>query len=314
MIIRACKLTATSRNKRSVHSSAKHTWGRVGNGSLCSLSLPGLALAVCGVALSLLPVGGCLSTEQVRPPSTLASRWRLKPIAPGVNDVLMKVMFLERPFGDPLMNKNLWQSADDAELDIAVRRTLEARGFRIAVLGGPIPAALKCLFSEERPGQMNGEYVQMQSGNPTQIQTSGEYTSWPRDDGKGALANSLEYMAAVGSLRVIPTITLDGSVELGITPEIQHGPAARHFVPTAESHGPLDWTIEVGRQIRSFDELMFSLRLVGEQYAMLSCLPDDRGSLAARFFTRLKDGRPVQRVVLIQADPSPTAVARRTLP
>ena len=314
MIIGSCKSDSAGRNQRSGQFCAERSRAPVGNGYAIPRSLVWLALAVFGPVLPLFLAGGCLFLESVRPPSSLATRWHPKPIVPGANDVLMKVMFLERPFGDPLLNKSLWQSADEDQLDIAVRRALAARGFRIAVLGGQLPATLKRLFSEERPCQMNGEYVQSQSGIPTQIQTSGEYSTWPGDDGKEDGARSVEYLAAVGYMRVIATITADGSVEVGITPEIQHGPAVRRFVPDAAPSGSLDWTIQVGRQVRSFDDLMFSLRLLGEQYAMLSCLPDARESLATRFFTHIKDGRPIQRVVLIQADPSPNAVARRTLP
>lgn len=282
----------------------RHT-GRSSRG--CRFTLFAYALALG------LSAAGCLPSTQSSPPSVLAARWRPQPIAPGANDVLMNVIFVERPFGDPVLNTNLWEQADEDQLEISLRRALQARGFRVAVLGGQLPASLKRLFSEERVGQMNGEYVQTPAGRPTQIHTSEVHDNWPGETDK-ADHQAADYVAAVGSLRVIPSIAVDASVELGITPEIQHGLAGRRFVPASESRGPLDWTMQLGRQIRSFDDLMFSLRLQGGQYAMLSCQPKERDSLGSRFFTHVEDGRTVQRVVLIQADPSPVAAVRHTMP
>jgi hypothetical protein len=255
---------------------------------------------------------GCLAQKRAGPPSVLAKRFRPAPIPPGPNGLFMDVIHLERPFGDIELNRDLWATADEEQLEIALRAKLEQHGFRVAMLGGPMPAILKTLFSEEELGQMNGEHLQIQSGIPNQIQTGGVQASWPNETGGAENENAAAYANPVGMLRVIPRITSDGCVDLVVTPEIQHGDTRRQYVPNLGSGGPLDWSIQFGRQIRVFEDLTFTLRLRAGQYAMVGCLPADRESLGARFFSRSKDGLTYQRVILIQAEPSQEARAVRS--
>jgi hypothetical protein len=223
----------------------------------------------------------------------------------------MDVIHLERPFGDKELNGDLWRSADEEQLEITLRMKLEQRGFRVAVLGGPMPAILKTLFSEEELGQMNGEHLQIQSGVPTQLQSSGVHDSWPGEDSGHDGGSGSSYTSAVGVFRITPRITSDSAVDLVFTPEIQHGDARRQYVPSLGAGGPLDWSIQVGRQSRVLDGLSFTLRLRSGQYALVGCLPADRESIGARFFTRSKSGQTIQRVILVQAEPSDEARATR---
>lgn len=267
-----------------------------------------LSFLVCGL---LLFNGGCLPEKSAGPPSLLAKRLRPKPISPGPNGLFMTVIFLERPFGDAELNRELWESADDEDFEIAERQKLSQQGFRVAILGGQLPNALKSLFDDEELGQMNGEHMQIQAGCPTQIQTSGLYPTWSEEPGDSENGKTSTYQSAVGLLRATPRITSDGCIQLGVLPEIQHGDSRRQFVPDDGAEGKLNWTIQVGRQSRIFEELAFSHRFRPGQYLMVSCLPTRKDSLGARFFTRMKDGETIQRVLLIQATPSRDALAAR---
>lgn len=264
------------------------------------------------LSLALFCQVGCLAQKYAGPPSALAKRFRPMPIPPGPNGLFMDVIHLERPFGDKELNGDLWANADEEQLEIALRMRLEQHGFRVAVLGGSLPAIFKSLFSEEELGEMNGEHLQIQSGIPNQIQTGGVQTSWPDETVAAENGKSPAYADAVGMLRIIPRITSDGCVDLVLTPEIQHGAARRKYVPSLGSGGPLDWSIQFGRQSRMFEELSFTLRLRSGQYAMVSCLPADRENLGARFFTGARDGQTFQRLILIQAEPSQEARAARS--
>jgi len=264
------------------------------------------------LGLGLIAQFGCLAQKYAGHPSAIAKRFRPAPIPPGPNGLFMDVIHLERPFGDRELNRDLWATADEEQLEIAVRMKLEQRGFRVAVLGGPLPAVLKTLFTEEELGQMNGEHLQIQSGIPNQIQTSGVQASWPIETVAAEDGSASEYANAVGMLRIIPRITSDGCVDVVMTPEIQHGDPRRQYVPSLGSGGPLDWSIQFGRQSRMFEDLGFTLRLRSGQYAMVGCLPADRENLGARFFTRSKDGQTIQRVILVQAEPSEEARATRS--
>jgi hypothetical protein len=272
------------------------------------LRLTSLALAV--FALSSVCQVGCLNQKHAGPTSALAKRLRPAPIEPGPNGLFMDMIHLERPFGDKELNSDLWASADEEQLEIATRMNLESRGFRVAVLGGPMPPILKTLFSEEELGQMNGEHLQIQSGVPTQLQSSGNHESWPGGASGYEYGKGSDYTNAVGVFRITPRITADGAVDLAMIPEIQHGDARQQYVPSLAG-GPLDWSIHVGRQSRLLDDLSFTLRLRSGQYAVLGCLPANRESIGARFFTRSKAGQTIQRVILIKAEPSDEARAAR---
>ena len=242
----------------------------------------------------------------------MGSRFRPRPIPAGPNGIYMDVVHLERPFGDPELNHDLWVTSDEEQLGMELRDRLIQNGYRIALLGGPMPSVLKTLFSEEELGQMNGEHLQIQSGMPTQIQTGGANGRWPKEP--NPISEGDDYVNAVGVFRVTPRITSDACIDLAITPEILHGESRRQFVPNATATGPLDWSIQVGRQSRMFEDLNFVLRLRSGQFALLGCFPNNRDSLGARFFARTKDGHTMQHVLLIRAEPSHEAVAIRTRP
>jgi hypothetical protein len=236
----------------------------------------------------------------------------------------MDVIHLERPFADPDLNTSLWASADEEPLAVAMREKLAAHGFRVAVLGGSLPPILKTLFDEEEIGQMNGEHLQLQHAVPTLVQTGGADSLWPREIVQPATQQPAEQsnaesdkanngISAVGTLRVTPRITPDGCIDLSVIPEIQYGDARKDFVPSFGTNGPLDWSIQVGRKSRLLEDLGFSLRLRSGQYAIVGCFPGDRDSLASRFFTRLKAGQTMQRIVLIQVEPSHEALAARSV-
>jgi hypothetical protein len=290
--------------------------------------LPQAVIALAAILAAIIPIG-CLPQKFAGPTSKLANRLRPKPIPPGPNGLYMDVIHLERPFGDPELNHDLWAKADEEQLAIALRENLTTQGFRVAVLGGSLPEILKTLFNEEEVGQMNGEHLVLQQAIATQVHTGGIHPAWPKGANETAkdvsptaplpetdpsmpdrLAN---YINATGCLRVTPRITSGGCVDLVVLPEIQHGDARKLFVPNLGLNGPLDWSIQVGRQSRLFEDLTFILRLRPCQYALIGCHPNDRESVAARFFSRSKDGQLMQRIVLIRAEASSEAIAARSI-
>src|SRR5262245_32436430 len=101
------------------------------------------ALATLCAVSFLMVQWGCLPQKFAGPPSKLAGRLRPKPVSRGPNGLYMDVIHLERPFGDPELNNDLWLNADEEQLPIALRENLATQGFRVAVLGGSLPAILK---------------------------------------------------------------------------------------------------------------------------------------------------------------------------
>ncbi|GEM_PF-5029946 len=271
---------------------------------------PGLRTSSVAFVSTVALLAGCLGTVPRLGPSRLAQQLRPKALPSGPNGVVMELAYLERPFGDTSLNQELWRSADEETIDPAVRQRWAARGFRVGLVGGQMPAVIKTLFDEQEQDAPIMEQLHIQAGSPAQVQVSGQYDVWPTD-GEADPAR-VEQKNAVGTLRVIPRITPDCGVSLHITPEIQHGEMRRLFVPADQGGQSMDWSLKVARQFRAFDELSFSIRMRADQGLMLGCAADSRDSLGGRFFSRLKDGRPLQRVLLIHTAPSDDALAART--
>jgi hypothetical protein len=263
-------------------------------------------------ATVLLLLAGCLGAVPPLGSSRLAQQLRPNPLPSGPNGVVMELAYLERPFGDPSLNRELWQSADEDSIDPAVRQRWAANGFRVGLLGGQMSATIKALFDEQEQEQDEAtmEQLRIQAGSPTQVQTSGLYEVWPAKGDRDTA--SAEHKNAMGTIRIIPRITSDCGISLHLTPEIQHGELRRLFVPAGQGGQSMDWSLKVARQFHSLDELSFSIRLRGDQSLMLGCVADQRDSLGAKFFSRFKDDRPLQRVLLVHTTPSEDALAART--
>ena len=258
----------------------------------------------------ILLLASCQTHPKSVPPNPLAERFRPKPIVAGPRDVVMSIVFVERPFGDRLLNGDAWDFSDDQQWDLALRNELDEQGFRVAVLGGQIPAVLESMVKEESQGP-NGEVLQMQSGTPTQINVSDPHPTWPTDLGAHPDGAEGSYDEAVSSLRIVPTILRDGRVDVSITPEIHHGAPVRRFVHKDQQFGAMNWSFEVGKEIHPLDDLTFSVALQPGQMVLLSCTPSRRDSLGAFFFGRRKSGHSKQRLIIIGAE-APGAVDGET--
>ncbi len=99
--------------------------------------------------LALLGSAGCASFSETVPSTSWLKRPRL---GRGLDEriVLLEVAILERPIGDPYINKELWQNTDEMIVDLDRKAAVEDNGFRVGQIVGMTPGKLQDLLKSKR--------------------------------------------------------------------------------------------------------------------------------------------------------------------
>jgi len=66
---------------------------------------------------------------------------------------MLKVVILNRPFGDPAINEVVWRTADEQVLAPAERRAWETNGLRAGRITGEFPLELEAILKDTAPGK-----------------------------------------------------------------------------------------------------------------------------------------------------------------
>lgn len=247
-------------------------------------------IAACAVA------AGCVSKGD-RPS---ASDRALEALAPAVapDGLYVESVLLERPVGDPFLDRELWTGAvplggpEGAAL-------LAENGLRAAVLKGTPPARFRKLLDSEAEtlgaramtfAQRTDEVVPL----TTTIDTCafGLVTD---------LANSREpqeFKQARGGVRVRPERLPDGRVRLWCEPEIQHGERKLHFRPTADATG---FVTSEELPAEKFPALGFDTPLGPGDYLLVGWFADTPDTLGATLFAATSATGARQRVLVLRA-------------
>jgi hypothetical protein len=265
-------------------------------------------LVSASTAMGLALVGCALSQSALRPKSETPS------VGSGGQVIAAKrcrldVVILTRPEGDAVLDRVLWQVADEQVLEPTRRRALEANGLRIGRVIGDLPPEVEALLTARPPDQPDVMTLVNPDGTESQVDPSHapareELTlllSHP--DGK---STGKAYRDAKAYLRLTATHG-DGpdDVALRVAPEIHHGPRRQGFgmMPTGGMPTPREFRIVSGQAEETFGDLAATLELKPGQIAAIGVQPGRPGSLGDVLFRR-PDGtsdRMLQSVVLVWA-------------
>ena len=148
----------------------------------------------------------------------------LSPARMSADSVILDVYFVRCPFGDPVVNEQLWPEVDEQQIPIETRRRLAQNGFRAGVVGGQIPLALSQLLQlKDQPaestatlttnvadvGDQQGpmwSHKQLRAGKRSEIVTSEIYDQLAvlkREDG-GVCGRTYEKAQGVVAIRALP--------------------------------------------------------------------------------------------------------------
>jgi hypothetical protein len=252
----------------------------------------GLAL-VLGAAVALL--AGCTGHLPIAPRSW-AERLRPFQAPPGTDVVQMDVALIERPVGDPVLNQELWQLADEQALGLECKERLENNGLRVGQIAGITPACLQDLLASERSNP-KPRRIQVLAGKAPQPLSLGpplaECRFQLRQDGA---PQAVVLEQACCQLEVVPSLAGNGRTCLRFTPQVQHGKAAGLPRPSADrSH------FEVQQApVEAYGPLAWEVSLAPNEYVVIGGRLDRPETLGCRFFVRPEESPPVQRLLVIR--------------
>ncbi|MHB8900076.1 MAG: hypothetical protein ACYC6Y_15110 [Thermoguttaceae bacterium] len=229
------------------------------------------------------------------------------------DSVTLDVYFVRYPFGDPVVNDELWQQVDEQQIPIETRRRLSANGFRAGVIAGQIPVSLSQLLelkgksapvggaqstTLDQVGSDEGpmwSHKQLRPGKRCEIVTSERYPELPvllsGPDG----VTGKTYQLAQGVLGVSAVPEKDGRVLLEVIPELHHDNEQRIF---SGSQGA--WRIDMARPRLAFDDMTMTVSLAPGQMIVLSSLAACQGSLGHNFLTTDSSGSLEQKLLVIR--------------
>jgi hypothetical protein len=239
---------------------------------------------------------GCASGAPERSTSWLG-RFRSFQLPAGPDVIQMEVVLLERPIGDPYINQEVWQLADEQIVPLERKALLGENGLRVGQLGGQMPVGLLSLLTSER-SCVNPRRHYIHAGKPRlfalgpacalcqfQTQLEGETMPFTLDQ-------------AQCNLSVVPVLGDKGQVRLQFTPQIDYGETRFAAQPAEDNSG---FILQPKRSTKSFPALSWEVSLAANQYLLVGARADRFDSLGYQCFVRHDETNQVQRLLVIRA-------------
>ncbi len=273
------------------------------------LPVRGLILALLAWSLGL---AGCESL--FKSAGTPVTAKKLPALQPPPGSIQLDVVYVERPVGDRLLGRELWQHVDEvAAMDADARRLLRQNGLRVGIVGATPPVALQRMLGlksdftyepdAEQAKQLVGRHFFLLSGGQTDIQISQPYPECALNLVTEETPAPFRFENAVCKFRVRATRLQDGWAQLEFVPQVQHGEDQQRYVV-----GETGWRFQSGQQIQSFFRQRFEVKLGTGEMAVITAEDDAAGTLGQLFFRGPAALRPPQNPEQETADgeqPSP---------
>jgi hypothetical protein len=247
-----------------------------------------------GPGLLAVLLAGCLPS-QVKTTSWLKGRNPLLG-APAPNSVQLELALLECPIGDPYINHDLWTLADEQIVRPENKAALEDNGFRVAQVGGIIPAELQTLLTSKRTN-INPRRRTLQAGVSAPVCLGPPVPTLRFAMVQDGEPVEVELEQAQCKMVVTPRLTADDKVLLHFTPRVEHGEQMRIFQPDT---GSSDFMLEVERPHKDYPALSWEVALGPNQYLVIGARLEQRRSLGFASLVQAEEHNPVQRLLVIR--------------
>jgi hypothetical protein len=224
----------------------------------------------------------------------------------------LRVLFLERPFRDPVVNEVVWKAADEQAIAPEERMALRANGLRIGRITGDLPPEVEAVINAPPPHRVDPVFFQIDEDEPANIVVCDAVDQVSLLLNRDRHAFGRDYESASGWFRVTPRHHEGGSVAMRITPEIHHGPVQQSYQPVqASPYSPQEFKFASGQKEEALRDLTANIVLDAGQVAVFGCIPEQERSLGSFLFTRAdpKSDQKVQRLVLVSAMRNQVGVA-----
>ena len=249
------------------------------------------AILVC--ALGAATVAGCLSPAD-RPPTSVA---RLLNTAQPTNGIYLESIILERPVGDPFLDRDLWAAA----LPVGAtdtRALLSENGLRAGILAGTLPPKFQTLLESETEA-VNGRGLSFAMRREDVLPTSGPFDriTFKVLTDLASTRAKVTLEQAQGGIQVRPEALPDGRVRVRCEPQVQHGEKREWLRPSADDTGFVKHE-EV--PLLRYNTLAFDAVLNRDDYLVIGWQADQPSTLGSVLFATDAGGRPRQRVLVVR--------------
>ena len=208
-------------------------------------------------------------------------------------------VLIERPVGDPLLDRDLW-TARGPVLPPEREAILSENGLRVRVMGGALlPAFRKALDSEIE--MIHPHRLTFANREESVIPTAGPFPVCEYEllSGLAGRRTQVSLKDARCGIMVRPERVGDGRVRLWCEPQIQHGEQIDRFHPTADSTA---FTIEKEVPLERFPGLGFEVVIAPNEYLVIGWHAATPGALGSVLFGVQVGGQARQRVLVIRAE------------
>jgi len=283
------------------------------------MSLPSrfqsLVVAIAVVAV----YSGCQLVEHNSESTAQEHSSLLPPIATSPSAVQLEFVLVERPLGDPLFGKSLWDVVDQiGVLDPQVRGTLLKHGLRVGITGSAPPLELEALlelsskddtdpFGVNDRGRWAGRRVTLLAGQETDVRPTDElWSECVVNVPKAEISEVRSFEQARFLFRVRAEETQPGWANIEFVPQVHHGE-----VQSRPSAAEATWMYRTGQKIEPVFPLAFDLTLGEGEWALIGLDGSDPTSLGYHFFSTASGQLPSQRLLIIRlAETAKFSVAR----
>ncbi len=225
---------------------------------------------------------GCCFFEKKEPPPLRHEADRPPEGTSGGELVYLDVALIQRPPGDRFLDREVWETGDEQEVDLETKPVLEENGLRVGQLGGMLPARLQALLSSPvscpDPRRLRAEDPSkplVVPVGPVRVECSFEV----RSGGK----RPVKLKDACCQFEVLPVLE-EEQIRLRFTPQVQHGKARLQPHVAREPDGELRWAVDARPALEEFPALRFELSVAAGEYVLLGTRFVQKDTLGHSFF------------------------------
>jgi hypothetical protein len=256
-----------------------------------------------GALVLLLCVGlaGCLSGDHVQP-STWLDRLRSPRAALGPDGVLIDLVLMERPLGDPYLNEELWHCTDCQVVDLEHKSILDDNGFRVGQVVGMLPAKLQTWLNNDR-WSIDRLHRILPAGTSTTFPLGPtlDHCTFRLNSESGPTDVSLDQGQCMFTIQ--PSLTNDGRTRLTFTPQVQYGAVLPHYQVAEDRSGRM---LEFKRSSKTYDAVSWDVTLAPNEFLVIGTFFDENASedapqtMGGQFFIQDNGRTFVQRVLIVR--------------
>ncbi|MDO4549852.1 MAG: hypothetical protein Q4C96_01205 [Planctomycetia bacterium] len=234
------------------------------------------------------------------------------------DSVVLEILIIRCPYGDPLLNQELWQDADEQIFSLDLRKRFANNGFRVGVVGNQLPHSFIQLMDMKDDALPDTEVTTI---HLDQLPNTPKLVKWNifsrKNQRNEILATTVKENAMIlfnengtqggdfyhdvqGVIALKTKTQGDGRVRIEFTPELHYGEMRQKF-----THETGAFKIVNARPKKTFESLRGEVTLMPGQIILLSNIQNKPGNLGCFFLTEDENDGHYQKILCIRICQTP---------